>query len=152
MVGDDEGSIGWLWKTRSDWFSLVRPPGGGRDAHGGKFLRLARRDRSEGGEGDRRQGHGVVLRAGQLVDHGVHHHLPLPLRLDGRTEAELWTVSKVGVAGGRVCWEKSISLLTWGSLYKILPSSSSNLMSPGVVGQLDSPSISSPSNSFNFLM
>ena len=58
---------------------------------------------SGGGEGDRRQGHGVVLRAGQLVDHGVHHHLPLPLRLDGRIEAELWTVSKVGVAGGRVC-------------------------------------------------
>ena len=92
-----------------DWLSLlpslVRPPGRGRDAHGGKLLRLAGRDRSEGGEGDWRGGQGgqaVVVWAGQLVDHGVDHHLPGALRLDGRTVAQLGTVGQVGVAGGGV--------------------------------------------------
>ena len=87
------------WTRLHSLSSLVRPPGPGRDAHGGKLVRLGWREGGEGGEGDGRQGDGrqvdvVVLRR-ELVHHRVHHHLPRALRLDGGGVAQLGAVAQV---------------------------------------------------------
>ena len=78
-----------------------------------QLLRLVWWYRGEGGEGDwRGQGQAVVVRAGELVDHGVNHSLSFSLCLDGRTEAQLGAFRQVGVAGGGVWREKIVSWLT----------------------------------------